>query len=132
MNEFWYSTTTMSEESPTPESNAPIEQPVTPPVQAPAAPAPAEYTKEQKDKKVIAGILGILLGVFGVHKFVLGYTVEGAIMLGVSIVGLVALCGFPIAPFAISVIGLIEGILYLTKSDDEFVATYVVGRRGWF
>jgi hypothetical protein len=33
---------------------------------------------------------------------------------------------------AIGIIGLIEGILYLTKSDDEFVATYVVGRRGWF
>jgi hypothetical protein len=30
------------------------------------------------------------------------------------------------------VIGVIEGILYLTKSDDEFVATYVVGRRAWF
>ena len=29
-------------------------------------------------------------------------------------------------------IGLIEGILYLTKGDDEFVATYVNGRKPWF
>lgn len=30
------------------------------------------------------------------------------------------------------ILGLIEGILYLTKSDTEFVSTYVVGRKGWF
>ena len=29
-------------------------------------------------------------------------------------------------------IGVIEGIIYLTKSDEEFVATYVEGRKGWF
>ena len=122
----------MSEESSSPESATPPEQPTTPPVQQPAAPAAAAYTKEQKDKKIIAGILAILLGGLGIHKFVLGYTMEGVIMLMVSIVGTVVLCGIPLAPVAISVIGLIEGILYLTKSDDEFVATYVVGRKGWF
>jgi hypothetical protein len=31
-----------------------------------------------------------------------------------------------------SIIGIVEGILYLTKTDDEFVKTYVVGRKGWF
>jgi len=30
------------------------------------------------------------------------------------------------------VIGLIEGIIYLTKSDEEFVATYVASKKGWF
>ncbi len=87
------------------------------------------YTKEQKDKKTIAGILGILLGGLGIHKFILGYTVEGVIMLVVGLVGLLA-CGLP--TMAVAIIGLIEGIIYLTKSDDEFVATYVVGRKGWF
>jgi TM2 domain-containing membrane protein YozV len=129
MNEFWYTTNTMSEESSTPESSAPPEQPTTPPVQQPTTTAPAAYTKEQKDKKMISGILAILLGSFGIHKFVLGYTVEGVIMLAIGIVGLFV-CGLP--TMAIGIIGLIEGILYLTKSDDEFVATYVVGRRGWF
>jgi TM2 domain-containing membrane protein YozV len=122
----------MSEESSTPESAPPPEQPTTPPVQQPTAPAPVAYTKEQKDKKIIAGILGILLGGLGIHKFVLGYTVEGVIMLAVSIVGTFVMCGLPLAPVAMGVIGVIEGILYLTKSDDEFVATYVVGRRAWF
>ncbi|MFN9025068.1 MAG: TM2 domain-containing protein, partial [Akkermansiaceae bacterium] len=120
----------MSEESSSPESATPPEQPTTPPVQQPTAPDPAAYTKDQKDKKIIAGILAILLGGLGIHKFVLGYTVEGVIMLAVSIVGMFVMCGIPLAPVAMGVIGLIEGILYLTKTDDEFVATYVVGRKG--
>jgi hypothetical protein len=30
------------------------------------------------------------------------------------------------------VIGLIEGITYLQKSDEEFVATYITNKKGWF
>lgn len=77
-------------------------------------------------KKVPAGILGILLGFLGIHKFILGYTKEGVIMLLVSLLTL----GFGAA--IMSIIGLIEGILYLTKSDEEFVSTYVTGKKGWF
>jgi TM2 domain-containing membrane protein YozV len=111
----------MSEESSTPE---PTDQQTPPAPETPPAPAPAAsgYTKEQKDKKLIAGLLGIFLGGFGVHKFYLGYSKEGIIQLVITIVT----CGIA------SIIGLIEGILYLTKTDDEFVATYVVGRKGWF
>lgn len=78
------------------------------------------------DKKIVAGILGILLGALGIHKFILGYTKEGVIML----VATVVTCG--IAGAVMGLIGLIEGILYLTKSDEEFVATYVTGKKGWF
>ena len=78
------------------------------------------------EKKIAAGVLGILLGALGIHKFILGYTREGFIMLGVTVLTL----GF--AGFIMGVIGLIEGILYLVKSDEEFVATYVQARRGWF
>lgn len=112
-------------------SAAPVES-APPPSPPPVQPAAPRYPKEQTDKKIIAGILAILLGAFGIHKFYLGYQMEGIIMLAVSIGGTVALCGLPLAAFAISVIGLIEGILYLTKTDDEFVSTYVVGRKTWF
>ncbi len=78
------------------------------------------------DKKIIAGICGILLGALGIHKFILGYTKEGVIMLVVSVVT----CGFA-API-MSIIGLIEGIIYLTKSDEEFVNIYVTNKKGWF
>lgn len=74
------------------------------------------------EKKVVAGVLGILLGGFGVHKFYLGYTKEGIIQIVVTFVT----CGIG------SLIGLVEGILYLTKSDEEFVSTYVTGSKPWF
>lgn len=78
------------------------------------------------DKKIVAGILGILLGFLGIHKFYLGYTKEGVILLLVSVLSL----GF--LAFISGLIGLIEGIIYLTKPDAEFVSTYVSGRRNWF
>ena len=37
-----------------------------------------------------------------------------------------------LGPIVMGIIGLVEGILYLTKSDEEFVATYVRGKKGWF
>jgi len=77
-----------------------------------------------------AGLLGIFLGWLGIHKFYLGYQKEGLIMLLVSVVGGMVTCG--VATGAISIIGLIEGIIYLTKSDEEFAQIYVSGRRGWF
>jgi TM2 domain-containing membrane protein YozV len=78
------------------------------------------------DKKIVAGILGIVLGAFGIHKFILGYTTEGIIMLAITLVS----CG--ILGTVTSVIGIVEGIMYLTKSDEEFVRTYIQGRKGWF
>jgi len=75
-----------------------------------------------ENKKVLAGILGIVLGSFGVHKFILGYTKEGIIQVIISIVT----CGIG------GLIGLIEGIIYLTKSDEEFYQMYQVNKKGWF
>jgi TM2 domain-containing membrane protein YozV len=78
------------------------------------------------DKKIAAGILGILIGSLGIHKFVLGYKTEGLIML----LGTLLTCGIAAAVFG--PIGLVEGILYLVKSDEEFVRTYIQNKRGWF
>ena len=78
------------------------------------------------DKKMPAGICGILLGSLGIHKFILGYTTEGVIMLLVSVLS----CGLlAVVPH---VIGIIEGIIYLTKQDEEFVRTYIQTKKGWF
>jgi len=76
--------------------------------------------------KVPAGICGILLGWLGIHKFILGYTGPGLIMLLVTVLT----CG--IGGWVMGLIGLIEGILYLCKSDDEFVRVYVDGQKEWF
>ena len=84
--------------------------------------------------KVAAGLLGIFLGWLGIHKFYLGYTKEGIVMLVISLVGIplcLILIGYPMI-WAMSIIGIIEGIIYLTKSDEEFERLYIQGRKGWF
>ena len=81
------------------------------------------------NKKVLAGILGIVLGWLGVHKFVLGYNKEGAILLVLGLLGFLT-CGITSAISGI--IGLVEGIIYLTKSNEEFYNTYQSGQKPWF
>jgi TM2 domain-containing membrane protein YozV len=81
---------------------------------------------EGADKKVVAGICAILIGSLGVHKFILGYTTEGIIMLLVSLLT----CG--IGASVMWIIGIIEGVMYLTKTDEEFVSTYIQNKKGWF
>jgi TM2 domain-containing membrane protein YozV len=75
-----------------------------------------------ESKRITAGILGILLGGWGVHKFYLGYTNAGLLML------LLWCCTAGVSHF----IGLAEGIIYLTKTDEEFIETYQVGQKEWF
>ena len=91
-----------------------------------AAPPARNWQEMGADKKIAAGICGILLGGFGVHKFILGYQTEGLIMLLITVLT----CGF--AGFITGIIGLVEGIIYLTKSDEDFVRTYIQNRKGWF
>ena len=96
------------------------------PMQAVNPGAMTDWKAMGADKKMVAGILAILLGSLGVHKFILGYTTEGVIMLLVSILSCGILAVIP------SVIGIVEGIMYLTKSDEEFVRTYIQSKKGWF
>ncbi len=62
----------------------------------------------QNKSKIAAGILGILLGVFGVHNFYLGYTGKAIAQLLITILS----CG--IFSVASGIWGLIEGIMILT------------------
>ena len=80
----------------------------------------AESTSNQR---ITAGLLAIFFGWLGIHKFYLGYNTAGIIMIVVSIFT----CGS-----IMSIIGLIEGIIYLTKTDEQFNATYVAGKKEWF
>ncbi|MBK1881847.1 TM2 domain-containing protein [Luteolibacter pohnpeiensis] len=87
----------------------------------------ARSEKEISEKKTVAGVLGIaVLGGFGVHKFYLGYQKEGIIMLLITLLT----CGAAFVP--VWIVGIIEGVLYLTKSNAEFDATYLTGRKPWF
>ena len=77
-------------------------------------------------EKTPAGLLAIFLGSLGVHKFYLGYNQEGLIML------LVSLLTCFLGGIVVGIIGLIEGIVYLTKSDEEFDQIYVQNKKRWF
>ena len=81
---------------------------------------------EVNQRKILAGVLGIILGSLGIHKFVLGYTTEGIIMLLVTLLT----CGF--GGTVMWIIGLIEGIIYLTTPDDKFYETHILNKKGWF
>jgi TM2 domain-containing membrane protein YozV len=81
---------------------------------------------EISNKKLAAGLTGIFLGAFGVHKFILGYTKPAVIMLVVSLLT----CG--VGYFVLQVIGIIEGVIYLTKSNAEFETEYLDGQKDWF
>ena len=72
---------------------------------------------KQESKRIVAALLAIVLPGVGVHKFILGMTMPGLIYL---------LTLFFCAAFGgiTCVLSIIEGIIYLTKSDEEFIATY--------
>lgn len=85
---------------------------------------------KQENKKILAGILAILLGPLGIHKFVLGYVTEGVLIILSSIIIFFFTCGLGFyIPFIIT---LVEGIIYLTKSDEDFYETYQINKRPWF
>lgn len=80
-------------------------------------------------KKIAAALFAFFLGAFGAHKFYLGYTKQGVVMLLVFLFGLLL---FGIPSMIIGLIAFIEFIIYLVKSDQEFEDTYVVGKKPWF
>lgn len=82
--------------------------------------------RDFSSKKIAAGVCGILLGGLGIHKFILGLTTPGIIMLLITLLT----CG--LGGMVTGVIGLVEGIIYLTKSDEDFYRLYAVEKKGWF
>lgn len=90
--------------------------------EAPPRKAPNRDPEKIASKRIVAGVLAIFLGAFGVHKFVLGYTRAGLIHLLLTL----ATCGL------MKFVAIVEGIIYLTKTDAEFISTYQIGTKEWF
>lgn len=90
------------------------------------------YANEAIRRKdhVSAGLLALFLGVFGVHKFYLGCNNAGFIMLTMTIIG--GMLTFGLAAAVIWLIAIIEGVIYLTKSQTDFDRIYVLNQRDWF
>jgi TM2 domain-containing membrane protein YozV len=84
-----------------------------PPYGAPPYGPPAYDPRMNTKSKVAAGLLGIFLGGIGVHKFYLGRVGMGIVY--------ILFCWTCIP----AIIGLVEGIIYLTCSDEDFYYKYV-------
>lgn len=118
-----------------------------------AATAPQEPLRftpagDISSRKLVAGLLAIFLGTLGAHKFYLGRTTPGLLMLLVNVggwfltgvlsivtFGLGAIVLLPLMGLvftALCIVSVIEGVLYLTRSDEEFNQTYLVGHKDWF
>jgi TM2 domain-containing membrane protein YozV len=83
--------------------------------------------------KAVAGLLAIFLGGLGIHKFYLGFTTSGLVFLLTNTVGLILTVWlFCIPNFVLAIIAFVEGVIYLTKSDEEFEQLYVVQKKQWF
>ena len=93
---------------------------------------PPPYNQQAvHSQKMSAGVLAIVLGAvglgfIGVHKFMLGFTNAGLISL------IVTICTCFIAGVVFNIISIIEGVIYLTKTDEEFYQLYVAGQKDWF
>ncbi|HYC99320.1 TM2 domain-containing protein [Brevundimonas sp.] len=79
--------------------------------------------------RIVAALLAFFLGWIGIHKFYLGKTTAGVLMLLGGTVGWIT---FGIIPFIVGVIAFVEFIIYLVKPDAEFHRDYVVGNKSWF
>ncbi len=66
--------------------------------------------------RVVAGVLGILLGSLGIHRFYLGYTTIGIVLVLMSTVGV--FLTFGLSAIAAGIWGLVEGILILVGSGS--------------
>ncbi|MBO9713746.1 TM2 domain-containing protein [Sphingomonas sp.] len=79
--------------------------------------------------RISAALLAFFLGALGIHKFYLDRNGAGLVMLLISLAG-IAVAGVPSGLMAL--IGIIEAILYLVRSDAEFDRLYVQGNKSWF
>lgn len=95
------------------------------------------HTGAYPKSKIVAALLALFLGMFGVHKFYLGFTGQGVIMVISTIAGITIfffvfdLVGFLVLG-AVAVVSFTEFVTYLTRSDEGFHETYFVKKQRWF
>ncbi|MCI9128906.1 MAG: NINE protein [Eggerthellaceae bacterium] len=80
-------------------------------------------TTDKKKSKTVAGVLALFLGNLGIHRFYLGNTTAGII----NVVLWILIIPIPV----LAVIALIEGIKFLTMSQETFEQEYLIGHKAW-
>lgn len=83
--------------------------------------------------KTTAGLLALFLGAFGAHKLYMGRTGPALVYLLTNTVGLMFTWIFLFLPnLTLVILAVIEAVIYLTMTDEDFEQTYVLGKKPWF
>lgn len=83
---------------------------------------------EYERNRIAAAVLAFFLGFMGVHKFYMGKTGSGIVMLLCGTIGAVLFFPFLI----MCIISIVEFVIYLTMTDETFDRTYIKGDKSWF
>ena len=78
--------------------------------------------------RIAAAVLAFFLGCFGAHKFYLRQTTQGVIYFLCGTIG----WGLLLPGLIVTLFSLIEMVIYLTMSDNEFYETYEIRGRKMF
>ncbi|GIW95652.1 MAG: hypothetical protein KatS3mg110_4701 [Pirellulaceae bacterium] len=92
----------------------------------PPPPPPYSPDTDVRFLRLWAGLLALAFGALGVHKFWLGFRTAGLIICLTTILSCGALA------LATWILGIVEGIIYLSTSDSDFYYKYVVKKQEWF
>ena len=96
--------------------------------------ATPDSTPTYPKSRIVAGVLALVVGGLGIHKFYLNYIGQGVALLVITLfIAIVSfsITGSPILNFLIVIFCLVEGVIYLTKSEEEFQQIYVEGTKPW-
>ncbi len=82
-------------------------------------------TGQSGKNRIAFALFGIFLGCIGVHLFYIGKTSAGILNIVLSTIG----CFLIFPPAIIHVLGIIQGVLALTMTQDEFEKRYVYSEK---
>ena len=103
----------------------------------PAVDGPSVLEAPQKEDSLTcrqkASLLAIFLGALGVHKFYLGHLAEGCVHITLTLASLAA--AFVVDSWlplvVVMLFSAIEGVSYVSRSEEQFVRDYLEERRRW-
>ena len=90
-----------------------LAMPAEKPVEKPAEQPPERSAAPRSPSRIKAGVLGVAFGFTGAHHYYLGSSAAGLLTLATACFGV----GL--------VVGMVEGVMLLVMSDEEFEAKYV-------
>jgi len=83
----------------------------------------ADSSATNPKNRTTAALLALFLGIFGIHQFYLGNKLSGIIRIVLTATIYGVLVSLPLA--------IVEFVMYLTASDEQFHQNYVSRKKAW-